>query len=282
MAKQRDTTYSVAIVKYGHRDTMRSHVYLHYDAYHQPDGPIGMDYFVWLVRNDTRTILIDTGYSALGGARRHRKTLIDPACALELLGVDPTSPIDILLTHAHYDHCGNLDRFPNATVTASRREIEFWASDRSRHVVFRHPTDEENIAYLGQVAAEDRLNLIEGRVEFAPGIEIIPTGGHTPGQYMVRVDTGHGHVLLTSDAAHYYEEYERDMPFVLVVEPQAMLDGLAAIRAFERSGDLVIPGHDPLVFERIPPLQHGPLAGNVAMIEWMPPTGTTPGVHNKE
>jgi hypothetical protein len=83
---------------------------------------------------------------------------------------------------------------------------------------------------------------------------------------MLRVDIGDRHVLLTSDAAHYYEEYERDMPFVLVVEPLAMLEGFATIRAFEQAGDLVIPGHDPLVFERIAPMTKGPLAGLVALV----------------
>ena len=48
--------YQVTIVKYGTRSTVRSEVYLNYHVYGEPDGPIGMDYFFWLVRNRERTI----------------------------------------------------------------------------------------------------------------------------------------------------------------------------------------------------------------------------------
>lgn len=267
MTNEHEAPYTVVVVKYGHRDTRRSDVFLNFGVYAEPDGPLGMDYYFWIIRNRTRTILVDSGFSAHGGARRNRTMLIDPVRALELLDIDPAGPLDILLTHAHYDHCGNLNRLPNATVTAARKEIAFWQEERSRHVLFRNATDGENIDYLASLAAAGRLKTFDEGYAVAPGIQILPVGGHTPGQFMVRVDTGGRHVLLTSDAAHYYEEYTRDMPFSLAVDPLAMLEGLRIIRQFERAGDLVIPGHDPLVFDRIRPAVRGPLAGLAAFLE---------------
>jgi hypothetical protein len=73
--------YQVTIVKYGTRQTVRSDVYLNHHLYGEPDGPIGMDYFFWVVRNTERTIIVDTGFSAIGGANRKRTTLIEPAPA---------------------------------------------------------------------------------------------------------------------------------------------------------------------------------------------------------
>ena len=53
--------YQVTIVKYGTRQTVRSDVYLNYHLYGEPDGPIGMDCFFWVVRNAHRTIVVTPG-----------------------------------------------------------------------------------------------------------------------------------------------------------------------------------------------------------------------------
>src|ERR1051325_813120 len=62
--------WQVTIVRYGTRQTVRSDVYLNYHLYGEPDGPIGMDYFFWVIRNADRTIVVDTGLSAAGAGPR--------------------------------------------------------------------------------------------------------------------------------------------------------------------------------------------------------------------
>jgi glyoxylase-like metal-dependent hydrolase (beta-lactamase superfamily II) len=42
-------------------------------------------------------------------------------------GVELTGGLTIVLTHLHYDHAGNVDQFPNATVVTSQQEYEFWS-----------------------------------------------------------------------------------------------------------------------------------------------------------
>src|ERR1700754_384209 len=96
--------YQVTIVKYGTRQTVRSDVFLNYHLYDEPDGPIGMDYFFCVVRNESRTVVVDTGFSAAGGARRKRTTLIEPAAAFDALGVDRAAGPTVVVAHAHYDH----------------------------------------------------------------------------------------------------------------------------------------------------------------------------------
>jgi glyoxylase-like metal-dependent hydrolase (beta-lactamase superfamily II) len=86
----------------------------------------------------------------------------------------------------------------------------------------------------------------------APGITLHPVGGHSAGLQLVRVETGKGTLLLASDAAHFYENFEEDRPFSIVHSIADMY------RAFDRMHELVddprniVPGHDPLVFERYP------------------------------
>ena len=83
-----------------------------------------------------------------------------------------------------------------------------------------------------------------------------------------KVDTSEGTVLLASDSMHYYEEYERDMPFTYVADLIGMYEGFDRIRAMEQSGEIshIVAGHDPDTLDRFTPVTTGPLAGLASTI----------------
>jgi glyoxylase-like metal-dependent hydrolase (beta-lactamase superfamily II) len=258
-------TYEVVAVRYGTRQARRSHVYLNYHLYGEPDGPIGMDYFFWVVRNDRRTIVVDTGFSEQGGSRRERTFPVRPAAALRELGIDPDT-CTVVLTHAHYDHAGNLDLFPNSPIHLTRAEYEFWTSDQARRFQYHHSVEDADIDVLRGAAAEGRLRFTGGTMTVAPGVRMIELRGHTPGQSIVTVDTADGLVVLASDAAHYYEELERDMPFCVVDDLKAMYAGFDHLKRLVADHDAVlVPGHDPDVVRRFEPVP-GVLDGNALQI----------------
>ena len=260
--------YVVTLATYGRRAASRSEVFLNFSLYGEEDGPIGMDYFVWLARNSERTVLIDTGFSAEGGRRRGRDLLIESAELFGRLGLDPATAPVVIITHAHYDHIGNLRTFPGSTVHVSARELAFWTGPHRERHLFAHSVEEGELQHLADVVAEGRADLTSGRQWVAPGIEMIEVGGHTPGQTMVRVNTSQGWVLLTSDAMHYYEELERDRPFSSVADVVGMYDAFAAIRAMVDGGEVqhVVSGHDPDTFTRLGPVARVSEDGLVATI----------------
>jgi glyoxylase-like metal-dependent hydrolase (beta-lactamase superfamily II) len=267
MTDMADDRYEVVIVKYGTRETVRSEVYLNYGLYHEDDGPIGMDYFIWVIRNAERTVLVDTGFSPAGGAERKRTTLVTPPQAWEALGIHPDSSPTIVLTHAHYDHTGNLAYFPGSQIVTAQAELDFWAGPHAHRLLFHHSVEDADLAVLSAAHAAGRVTAFEGSHTIAPGVEVLQVGGHTPGQSVVVVQTHGGPVLLASDAVHYYEELDRDMPFMSVADLIGMYAGFDRVAGMLADGSVVamVPGHDPATLSRFPALPEA-LPGLAAVV----------------
>jgi glyoxylase-like metal-dependent hydrolase (beta-lactamase superfamily II) len=244
-------TYEVIAIRYGMRTGAKGEIYLNYGTYGEPDEPLGMDYYCWVARNANRTVVIDTGFGPEGGAKRNRTTLVQPVEALARLGIAAATAPQVIVTHAHYDHIGNLAAFPVAEVIMARREFEFWTGPYGRRQQFAWSTEAAETAHLNDVQKEGRLTAVDAAYTVAPGIEVVPVGGHTPGQVIVLVATEGGQAVLASDSAHYYEEVERDRPFAFVADLEAMYRGFDLLKEITaESGRVLVPAHDPQVMGR--------------------------------
>lgn len=83
-------TYEVLAIRYATRATSRAQTFLNHHLYGEPDTPIDMDFYLWVARNEQRTVIVDTGYSAASkGHRAPREDLSAPVEALAALGVLP-------------------------------------------------------------------------------------------------------------------------------------------------------------------------------------------------
>jgi len=247
----------VLAVKYGHRVTTRAESYLNYHLYGEPDADLDIDYFFWVIRDGADVFLVDTGFAPEAGDRRRRAHYGTPAQALPQLGIDPAEVTAIVITHAHWDHTGNVRQFPHAQLVMTEAEYDFWTSPLAARRHFAAHSEPAEIELLAQRRRDGTLSLFTGQTTLAPGIELVEVGGHTPGQLIVAAATpGEGRddggtVVLASDALHFYEEVERDRPFAIVADLPAMYvayDTLAQLAS--QPGTHLVAGHDPAVRDR--------------------------------
>lgn len=241
--------YEVYAIKYAHHARRAAENFIGGDPH---DGPMPLDYFVWLVRGQGREIVVDTGFSAAMAARRAREHLRCPTEGLRLLGVEAQSVKDVVITHLHYDHVGNFDLFPAATLHLQDLEMRYATGRYMGHDCFRGAFEAEDVVGMVRRVYQGRVRFHDGDAELAPGVSVHLIGGHTMGLQAVRVATRRGAVVLASDASHLYANMDEVRPFPIVWSVADMVEGYGRLRQLAESSAHIIPGHDPQVLERYP------------------------------
>jgi len=275
--------HGVSILRFGTRQATRSAVFHGYQLYGEADGAATIDYHFWLLHApDGGVAVVDTGFSRKSGRARGRTMLIEPGELLVRMGIDPLAVGLVVLTHAHYDHTGNVDLFPNARIVLSRAEYDFWLhAEVARRTQFAYYAEPSDLEALARALRSGRLELFDDQVVPVPGVVVRCFPGHTPGQAAVLVMTDEGPVVLASDVVHFYEELLRDRPFAVTTDLAAMYASTERLRRIiADAGAHLVTGHDPSTldrFQRAP----GPLSPYVASIGLSSRPGAT-GAHHME
>lgn len=241
--------YEVYAIKYAHHQRRAGENFIGGDPH---DGPMPLDYFVWLVRNGARELVVDTGFSAATAARRQRNHLRCPTEGLRMLGVEAGKVSDVVVTHLHYDHVGNFDLFPAATFHLQDDELSYATGRHMSHPVFSGAFDVEDVVGMVRNVHRGRVCFHNGDSELFPGVSVHLIGGHTKGLQVVRVATRRGWLVLASDASHFYANMEQVRPFPIVYSVADMVEGYRRLRQLAESAAHIIPGHDPEVLVRYP------------------------------
>jgi len=258
--------YEIHALKYAHHDRYSHENFLLGDA-HDVLQPLA--YFVWLLRSGRRTILVDTGFDDVTARARGRTITTPVGDGLLALGADPASIEHIIITHLHYDHCGNHDLFPRATYHLQDTEMAYATGRHMRHPVMRIPFECDDIVAIVRKVFGGRVVFHDGADEIAPGVSVHRIGGHSKGLQCVRVDTARGAVVLASDATHLYAHLDEGRVYPVTYNVAEVLEGYDTLRKLAASADHVIPGHDPAVLDRFPPTSPA-LAGVAARLDVAP------------
>ena len=158
------------------------------------------------------TILIDSGIDVSDPVKQGiikaagMRNVHGPAEVLATVGVKCEDIGAVLLTHAHFDHAGGVDCYPNAKFYLQRAELEGWKMAAANpkyaglHIFCMDLADLDRLEALERAG---RLELLDGDAEPFPGIRLVDVGqGHSFGSQMVLVDTARGRFLHTGDACN--------------------------------------------------------------------------------
>lgn len=219
------------------------------------DVPMPLDFYCWVAVADGRVCLIDSGCDEETCRRRGYLFHRSIAAGLADLGLRAENVSDVVVTHMHWDHLGNLPAFPNATIHVHKTEMAHATGCSMCHEPLRRPYDVEQVCDLLRALYAGRVSFTEGVKEILPGLRVHPVGGHAPGLQIVEVATARGNVVLASDAMHFYANGTLNNPYPVVVDVREYLDGLRLLRDLAEGPDHIIPGHDPLLRGRFPAVE---------------------------
>jgi len=241
--------YELFAIRYATRDAVRSEHFIGGDPH---DGPMPMDYFIWLAKNKNHTVVIDTGFNQTMAEKRNRRLLKCPVKILTDFGVSAGLVNDVILTHLHYDHSGNFDQFFNAQFHLQEQEIQYATGQYMRYAHLNHTFEVDDICGIIRLNYQQRVTLYNGDSKLSSGIGLHRTGGHSAGLQFVSIYTKRGWVILASDASHYYEHFETYRPFSIAFHVGEMITSFDKLLFVAKNPNHIIPGHDPKVMERYP------------------------------
>lgn len=238
--------YEIYAIKYAERMGTRGGIFMDGDPH---DAPLAMDYFVWLIKSSERAFVVDCGFGRKEGEKRGRTFLRCPVESLQLVGVDPAKVEDVVITHMHYDHAGNLEKFPNARFHITDDEMAYVTGRAMTNKRLRHSFVLDDVVEMLKALYGDRVVFHDREEELFPGVRLHPVGGHTRGLMCLTVNTARGTVVVASDVAHYYESYLEEPVFQTHEDIFKMVEGYRTLRRLADSDDHIIPGHDPQVLD---------------------------------
>lgn len=166
-----------------------------YGAHNQ--GTVRLPYCYVVIKGQGHVAMVDVGYNhkeygatlaTMYGARDWHP----PGQVLAEIGITPEDVSRVFLTHAHFDHMGNMEDFPKATFYIQERELSKWVWAMSLERRFRWimgGIDPADIMRTVALARDHRLVAVNGDVQDAlPGIDLHAAHDtHTWGSMYVRL-----------------------------------------------------------------------------------------------
>jgi glyoxylase-like metal-dependent hydrolase (beta-lactamase superfamily II) len=244
--------YSIRAIRYG---TLRDEPVSNFVIGAPKGETINAAFVFWLIRGGGHNILFDSGFHRQRWFKEeHIGDYLRPDEALRLAGLAPEEITDVVISHAHWDHLGGIDLFPKATVWIQKEEFRYYTVDAWQPGGHHGGIDPDDIQELVRLNTEGRLRLVDGDdVEIIPGIRAYSGSRHTFASEYLRVE-GNPPFVLASDNVYLYRNLAEHKPSATFSEA----DSSANLKQQERmiqlagSADRVVPGHDPLQFQKFP------------------------------
>ncbi|MEP6780214.1 MAG: N-acyl homoserine lactonase family protein [Gemmatimonadaceae bacterium] len=206
---------------------------------------------VWLIKGPNgKNILVDAGFQRQDLVNRWKPTNFElPSAAVAHAGVKAEDITDIIISHIHWDHFDGAELFPNAKIWLQRDEYEHYVDSTGKQL--DRAIDAPDAAMLHRLFVAGRVKLVEGdKQEIFPGITVYIGGKHTFQSQYAGVHTAEGTVVLASDNAYLYENFETHRPIAQTLDSASNMAAQRRMLEIASKPSLIVPGHDPQVMTR--------------------------------
>jgi glyoxylase-like metal-dependent hydrolase (beta-lactamase superfamily II) len=246
-----DDIHEVYAVRYGHHGGRNASMNFIGGDPHQASQDLA--FYVWAIVGKHGTIVVDTGFDEAMAKKRERSILKPVGEALKSIGIQPDRVDHVIISHLHYDHCGNYDVFPRARYHLQDCEMDYATGRCMCEQKFKLPFEADDVTAMVHKVFDGRVTFHDGDGEIVPGVSVHHIGGHSKGLQAVRVKTKRGNVVLASDSTHLYAHLHERRVFPITYNANDAVKGYARLEALASSRNHVIPGHDPRVLELYAP-----------------------------
>ncbi|WP_068316707.1 MBL fold metallo-hydrolase [Aliiruegeria sabulilitoris] len=172
------------------------------EAAHQDPANVRGAVNAYMVESGGETWMIDAGTGPIFGP-----TLGHMPEVFAALGTDLGSVSKLIVTHLHGDHIGGATMdgkpvFPNAEMIVSEADRAFWTNDQIKAQFPEQFRGMFDLAKATLAAYGDKLRVIEGEADVAPGVTARPMPGHTVGHTGYMLESGSDSLLVWGDIIH--------------------------------------------------------------------------------
>ena len=209
---------------------------------------------VWLIKGNGRNVLVDSGFYREQFFKQWKvKDFLRPSDAVAQAGVKPEEITDVVITHMHWDHADGMDLFPRARIWIQKDEYNYYTGEAWQQPRTHGGIDPDDVVALVKLNMAGRVGLVNGDAqEIIPGITCYTGGKHTWQSQYVGVNTRKGAVVLASDNMYLYENLDKHLPIAATLDADSNLRAQDRMKQIAADPKLIIPGHDPAMFERFP------------------------------
>jgi glyoxylase-like metal-dependent hydrolase (beta-lactamase superfamily II) len=224
-----------------------------------PERKLSIAMTIWLVRGNGRNLLVDAGFYRPQFFKNWKvEGFIKPSDAVVQAGVKPEEITDVVITHMHWDHADGMDLFPNARIWLQKDEYTYYTGPAWQTPLTHGGIDPDDVLAAVKLNLAGRLTMVSGDAqEIIPGITCYTGGKHTYQSQYLGVNTRAGTVILASDNMYLYENLDKHAAIAQTLDKDSNLRAQDRMKQLAASPRLIIPGHDPAVFEKFPKVREG-------------------------
>lgn len=166
---------------------------------------------ITLIQGEGHNILVDTGVDTEDAEKDALWKSLDQHMlgtiwALEQVGLTPDDIDTVILTHAHIDHIGAVERFKKARIFVQQKDFEAWehmAADPKYLQVVLPAAYPPDYPPMRKMVEDGQITLLNGDVtNLLPGIDVhVFYDCHSVAEQVVIVPTSQGKYIIGGDIA---------------------------------------------------------------------------------